>query len=120
MYNNFKLLQLSSNRKKENDMKIFNPQAMTPSELELSRIENTAIIANTRAGKKLKAVERELARRKKDIWRPRVLREVERTGQHSGMFHTDRLKNITRMTWEHSTREPSTRIIDVVKFDILI
>ena len=120
MYNNFKLLQLSSNRKKENDMKIFNPQAMTPSELELSRIENTAIIANTRAGKKLKAVERELARRKKDIWRPRVLREVERTGQHSGMFYADRFKNITRMTWEHSKREQTAKIIDVVKFDILI
>ena len=65
-----------------------NFREMTPSELELSRIELTAIIANTRASKKLKAVERELTRRKKDFWRPEVLRVVQRTDQHSGSCNT--------------------------------
>ena len=97
-----------------------NFREMTPSELELSRIELTAIIANTRASKKLKAVERELTRRKKDFWRPEVLRVVQRTDQHSGRFGKYKFDNFTPVHWEHSTREQVAKTIDVVKFDIVI
>ena len=57
---------------------------MTPRELELSRIELTAIVARTTESKMLAAVKTEIAERKKFSWRPWAKSAYRRTGKMSG------------------------------------
>lgn len=89
---------------------------MLPSELRLKEIELTAIVANTKAAKELKAIQKEITNRKK-IWRPEVMKIVQTTGKESGQFKT---KFDSPIGWKHATKEQTAKIIDVVSFDIII
>jgi len=89
---------------------------MLPSELRLKEIELTAIVANTKAAKELKAIQKERTNRKK-IWRPEVMKIVQTTGKESGQFKT---KFDSPIGWKHATKEQTAKIIDVVSFDIII
>ena len=89
---------------------------MLPSELRVKEIELTAIVANTKAAKELKAIQKEITNRKK-IWRPEVMKIVQTTGKESGQFKT---KFDSPIGWKHATKEQTAKIIDVVSFDIII
>ena len=89
---------------------------MLPSELRVKEIELTAIVANTKAAKELKAIQKEITNRKK-IWRPEVMKIVQTTGNESGQFKT---KFDSPIGWKHATKEQTAKIIDVVSFDIII
>ena len=89
---------------------------MLPNELRIKEIELTAIVANTKAAKELKAIQKEITNRKK-IWRPEVMKIVQTTGKESGQFKT---KFDSPIGWKHSTKEQTAKIIDVVSFDIII
>ena len=91
-------------------------KTMLPSELRLKEIELTAIVANTKAAKELKAIQKEITNRKK-IWRPEVMKIVQTTGKESGQFKT---KFDSPIGWKHATKEQTAKIIDVVSFDIII
>ena len=91
-------------------------ETMLPSELKLKEIELTAIVANTKAAKELKAIQKEITNRKK-IWRPEVMKIVQTTGKESGQFKT---KFDSPIGWKHATKEQTAKIIDVVSFDIII
>lgn len=91
-------------------------ETMLPSELRLKEIELTAIVANTKAAKELKAIQKEITNRKK-IWRPEVMKIVQTTGKESGQFKT---KFDSPIGWKHATKEQTAKIIDVVSFDIII
>ena len=91
-------------------------ETMLPSELRLKEIELTAIVANTKAAKELKAIQKEITNRKK-IWRPEVMKVVQTTGKESGQFKT---KFDSPIGWKHATKEQTAKIIDVVSFDIII
>ena len=91
-------------------------ETMLPSELRVKEIELTAIVANTKAAKELKAIQKEITNRKK-IWRPEVMKIVQTTGKESGQFKT---KFDSPIGWKHMTKEQTAKIIDVVSFDIII
>ena len=91
-------------------------ETMLPSELRLKEIELTAIVANTKAAKELKAIQKEITNRKK-IWRPEVMKIVQTTGKEAGQFKT---KVDSPIGWKHATKEQTAKIIDVVSFDIII
>ena len=91
-------------------------ETLLPSELRLKEIELTAIVANTKAAKELKAIQKEITNRKK-IWRPEVMKIVQTTGKESGQFKT---KFDSPIGWKHATKEQTAKIIDVVSFDIII
>ena len=91
-------------------------ETMLPSELRLKEIELTAIVANTKAAKELKAIQKEITNRKK-IWRPEVMKIVHTTGKESGRFKT---KFDSPIGWKHATKEQTAKTIDVVSFDIII
>tara|TARA_R100001129_G_scaffold37858_1_gene25481 strand:+ start:289 stop:576 length:288 start_codon:yes stop_codon:yes gene_type:complete len=91
-------------------------ETMLPSELRVKEIELTAIVANTKAAKELKAIQKEITNRKK-IWRPEVMKIVQTTGKESGQFKT---KFDSPIGWKHATKEQTAKIIDVVSFDIII
>ena len=91
-------------------------ETMLPSELRVKEIELTAIVANTKAAKELKAIQKEITNRKK-IWRPEVMKIVQTTGKESGQFKT---KFDSPIGWKHATKEQTDKIIDVVSFDIII
>ena len=91
-------------------------ETMLPSELRLKEIELTAIVANTKAAKELKAIQKEITNRKK-IWRPEGMKIVQTTGKESGQFKT---KFDSPIGWKHATKEQTAKIIDVVSFDIII
>ena len=89
---------------------------MLPNELRIKEIELTAIVANTKAAKELKAIQKEITNRKK-IWRPEVMKIVQTTGKESGQFKT---KFDSPIGWKHATKEQPAKTIDVVSFDIII
>jgi len=91
-------------------------ETMLPSELRLKEIELTAIVANTKAAKELKAIQKEITNRKK-IWRPEVMKIVQTTGKESGQFKT---KFDSPIGWKHMTKEQTAKTIDVVTFDIIV
>ena len=91
-------------------------ETMLPSELRVKEIELTAIVANTKAAKELKAIQKEITNRKK-IWRPEVIKIVQTTGKESGQFKT---KFDSPIGWKYATKEQTAKIIDVVSFDIII
>jgi len=91
-------------------------ETMLPSELRVKEIELTAIVANTKAAKELKAIQKEITNRKK-IWRPEVMKIVQTTGKESGQFKT---KFDSPIGWKHATKEQTAKIIDVVSFDIIV
>ena len=91
-------------------------ETMLPSELRLKEIELTAIVANTRAAKELKAIQKEITNRKK-IWRPEVIKIVQTTGKESGQFKT---KFDSPIGWKYATKEQTAKTIDVVTFDIIV
>ena len=89
---------------------------MLPNELRIKEIELTAIVANTKAAKELKAIQKEITNRKK-IWRPEDMKIVQTTGKESGQFKT---KFDSPIGWKHATKEQTAKTIDVVSFDIII
>ena len=89
---------------------------MLPSELRVKEIELTAIVANTKAAKELKAIQKEITNRKK-IWRPEVMKIVQTTGKESGQFKT---KFDSPIGWKYATKEQTAKTIDVVTFDIIV
>ena len=91
-------------------------ETMLPSELRLKEIELTAIVANTKAAKELKAIQKEITNRKK-IWRPEVMKIVQTTGKESGQFKT---KFDSPIGWKYATKEQTAKTIDVVTFDIIV
>ena len=91
-------------------------ETMLPSELRLKEIELTAIVANTKAAKELKAIQKEITIRKK-ILSPDVMMIVQTTGKESGQFKT---KFDSPIGWKHATKEQTAKTIDVVSFDIII
>ena len=92
-------------------------KTMLPSELRLLEIELTAKIEKTVAAKTLKAVKKELTERKKDFWRPEVMRIVQTTGKDSGKFVS---KFGSPIGYKYSVREQIAKTIDVVSFDIIV
>ena len=91
-------------------------ETMLPSELRVKEIELTAIVANTKAAKELKAIQKEITNRKK-IWRPEVMKIVQTTGKESGQFKT---KFDSPIGWKHATKKQTAKTIDVVTFDIIV
>jgi hypothetical protein len=91
-------------------------ETMLPSELRVKEIELTAIVANTKAAKELKAIQKEITNRKK-IWRPEVIKIVQTTGKESGQFKT---KFDSPIGWKYATKEQTAKTIDVVTFDIIV
>ena len=91
-------------------------ETMLTNELRIKEIELTAIVANTKAAKELKAIQKEITNRKK-IWRPEVMKIVKATGKESGQFRT---KFDSPIGWKHMTKEQTAKTIDVVSFDIII
>ena len=91
-------------------------ETMLPSELRVKEIELTAIVANTKAAKELKAIQKEITNRKK-IWRPEVMKIVQTTGKESGQFKT---KFDSPIGWKYATKEQTAKTIDVVTFDIIV
>ena len=91
-------------------------ETMLPSELRVKEIELTAIVANTKAAKELKAIQKEITNRKK-IWRPEVMKIVQTTGKESGQFKT---KFDSPIGWKHATKEQTAKTIDVETFDIIV
>ena len=91
-------------------------EKMLTNELRIKEIELTAVVANTKAAKELKAIQKEITNRKK-IWRPEVMKIVKATGKESGQFRT---KFDSPIGWKHATKEQTAKTIDVVSFDIII
>ena len=91
-------------------------ETMLTNELRIKEIELTAIVANTKAAKELKAIQKEITNRKK-IWRPEVMKIVKATGKESGQFRT---RFDSPIGWKHMTKEQTAKKIDVVSFDIII
>ena len=91
-------------------------ETMLTNELRIKEIELTAVVANTKAAKELKAIQKEITNRKK-IWRPEVMKIVQTTGKESGQFKT---KFDSPIGWKHATKEQTAKTIDVVSFDIII
>jgi len=92
-------------------------KTMLPSELRQIEIELTAKIEKTVAAKTLKAVKKELTERKKDFWRPEVMRIVHATGKDSGKFVS---KFGSPIGYKYSVREQIAKTVDVVSFDIIV
>ena len=91
-------------------------EKMLTNELRIKEIELTAVVANTKAAKELKAIQKEITNRKK-IWRPEVMKIVKATGKESGQFRT---KFDSPIGWKHATKEQTAKTIDVVTFDIIV
>ena len=91
-------------------------EKMLTNELRIKEIELTAVVANTKAAKELKAIQKEITNRKK-IWRPEVMKIVKATGKESGQFRT---KFDSPIGWKHATKEQTAKTIDVVSFDIIV
>ena len=91
-------------------------ETMLTNELRIKEIELTAVVANTKAAKELKAIQKEITNRKK-IWRPEVMKIVQTTGKESGQFKT---KFDSPIGWKHATKEQTAKTIDVVTFDIIV
>jgi len=91
-------------------------ETMLTNELRIKEIELTAVVANTKAAKELKAIQKEITNRKK-IWRPEVMKIVKATGKESGQFRT---KFDSPIGWKHATKEQTAKTIDVVTFDIIV
>jgi hypothetical protein len=82
-------------------------KAMTPRELELSRIELTAIVARTAESKMLAAVKAEIAERKKFSWKPWAEATHNRTGQMLG----EMIKFGSPISWEIKPRTQKAMVI---------
>ena len=91
-------------------------ETMLPSELRVKEIELTAIVANTKAAKELKAIQKEITNRKK-IWRTEVMKIVQTTGKESGQLKT---KFDSPSGGKYATKEQTAKTIDVVTFDIIV
>ena len=103
-----------------------NLKLMTPAELQLAVIQIEQSLYMNKVGKvfvekpevlQLKAIKKEISDRKKDFWRPDVLKIVQSTGRATGTFNS---KYETPIGWKHRTREQTAKTIDVVEFDIII
>ena len=99
---------------------------MTPAELQLAVNQIEQNLYMDKVGRKfvekpevlqLKAITQEISDRKKDFWRPDVLKIVKSTGKANGSFNS---KYGSRLDWEHKIRTQTAGKIDVVSFDIII
>ena len=103
-----------------------NLKLMTPAELQLAVIQIEQSLYMNKVGKvfvekpevlQLKAIKKEISDRKKDFWRPDVLKIVKSTGQANGSFKS---KYGSRLDWEHKIRTQTAGKINVVSFDIIV
>ena len=103
-----------------------NLKLMTPAELQLAVTQIEQSLYMDKVGEvfvekpevlQLKAIKKEISDRKKDFWRPDVLKIVKSTGQANGSFKS---KYGSRLDWEHKIRTQTAGKIDVVSFDIII
>ena len=103
-----------------------NLKLMTPAELQLAVTQIEQSLYMDKIGEvfvekpevvQLKAIKKEISDRKKDFWRPDVLKIVKSTGKANGSFNS---KYGSRLDWEHKIRTQTAGKIDVVSFDIII
>mgnify|MGYP003148082303 FL=1 len=103
-----------------------NLKLMTPAELQLAVIQIEQSLYMNKVGEvfvekpevlQLKAIKKEISDRKKDFWRPDVLKIVKSTGQANGSFKS---KYGSRLDWEHKIRTQTAGKINVVSFDIIV
>ena len=103
-----------------------NLKLMTPAELQLAVTQIEQSLYMNKVGEvfvekpevlQLKAIKKEISDRKKDFWRPDVLKIVESTGQTNGSFKS---KYGSRLDWEHKIRTQTAGKINVVSFDIIV
>ena len=93
-----------------------NVTTMTPRELELSRIELTAIVARTAESKMLAEVKAEIEKRKKFSWKPWAEATHNRTGQMLG----EMIKFGSPISWEINPRTQKAMVIKAYTIKLVL